>query len=125
MGSSQRGGVGVRVMWVMATLLVMSVLIWFVLEEYPQRQQENNRKAETISLYGMQTALEQLGADPEWDKGFEKVPYDAGWYSVSLHRTTDNGKVLLTIKSEGHKGSSSYVKEYLLERTAESGWRMR
>ena len=122
---SERGGVGVSVILVAVTLIVMGVLIAFMLQNYRRQQEEHFRKAVRISEYGLQTALNRLNAEPSWNKGIEKTPYDDGWYAVSLRRFSRQDTLMLEIKSEGHRGTSSDVKECLLafiRANGDSGW---
>jgi hypothetical protein len=108
-GISERGGIGIRVVFAIVTLLVIGVALGMMLKTSQQRQQENHRKAEQISLYGMQTALEKLGTDASWESGFEKVPYDGGWYSVTVRRYKEGDTKMLELKADGHIGKAVYT----------------
>lgn len=110
---SEKGGVAVRVVLAIFTLLIIGAAIAFMLKTAQQRQQENHRKAEQISLFGMQTALEKLGAESSWKGGFDRVPYDGGWYSVSLRRFETADTLMLELKSEGHMGNVADSKSSL------------
>ena len=112
--NSESGGIGLRVLFAIVTLLVIGAVIAIMLQTAHQRQQENSRKAEQISLFGLQTALEKVGAEPAWAAGFNKVPYDGGWYSVSLRRFKEADTMMLELKSEGRFGRTSDHKRCLL-----------
>jgi hypothetical protein len=117
----QRGGVGIRVIFAIATLVVIGAAIGFFLYDSQQQLKENHRKAGRISEYGLQTALEEVISHPSWRNGFEKEPYDDGWYSVSLRTQTRNDSIFLNIVSEGHIKNAADTRECLLALTVENG----
>lgn len=119
--SLQWGGVGIRVVFALATLIVIGAAIGYFLYDSQQQLKENHRKAGRISEYGLQTALEEIISHPSWRSGFEKEPYDGGWYSVLLRTQTRNDSVLLNITSEGHIGNASDTRECVLALTVEHG----
>ena len=119
--SSQRGGVGIRVIFALVTLIIIGAAIGYFLYDSQQQLKENHRKAGRISEYGLQAALEELSAHPSWKSGFEKTQYDGGWYSVLLRTQTRNDSILLNITSEGHIGNSSDTRECLLALEIEKG----
>jgi hypothetical protein len=119
--SMQRGGVGIRVIFAIATLVVIGAAIGFFLYDSQQQLKENHRKAGRISEYGLQTALEEVISHPSWRNGFEKEPYDDGWYSVSLRTQTRNDSIFLNIVSEGHIKNAADTRECLLALTVENG----
>jgi type II secretory pathway component PulK len=119
--NSDFGGIGVRVLLAVFTLIVIGVAIAFMLKTAQQRQQESHRKAEQISLFGMQTALEKVGSDPSWKGGFDRVSYDGGWYSVSVRRFKTGDTLMLELKSEGHMGNVSDSKSCLFA-WSDSAW---
>ena len=106
---SERGGIRVRILLAIFTLLIIGAAIAFMLKTVQERQQENHRKAEQISLFGMQSALEKVGAEPSWSGGLDRVPYDGGWYSVSLRRFKAADTMMLELKSDGYMGKASYT----------------
>lgn len=110
---SEHGGVGVRVLLAVFTLLIIGAAIAVMLKTVQQHQQTNHRKAEQICLFGMQTALEKVGTNPSWTGGFDKVPYDGGCYSVTLRRFKQIDTMMLELKSEGHMGKTSDSKSSL------------
>jgi hypothetical protein len=118
---SQHGGVAVRVILACVTLAVIGVLIAFMLRHSQEQQRENHRKAGRISEYGLQVALEKLSSQVSWSGGQEKVPYDGGWYTVSLRRFTRGDTLMLELKSEGHMGSASDARDGLLSLMVTSG----
>ena len=117
----QRGGVGIRVIFAIATLVVIGAAIGFFLYDSQQQLKENHRKAGRISEYGLQTALEEVISHPSWRNGFEKEPYDDGWYSVSLRTQTRNDSIFLNLVSEGHIKNAADTRECLLALTVENG----
>jgi len=120
---SERGGIGIRVLLVIFTLLVIGAVIAFMLNTAQQRQQENHRKAEQIGLFGMQTALEKIGTEPAWTAGFDRVPYDGGWYSVSLRSFKQNDTLMLELKAQGHVGKAVDTKTSLFAKVSpDSTW---
>jgi hypothetical protein len=119
--SSQQGGVGIRVVFALITLCVIGAAIGYFLYDSQQQLKENYRKAGRISEYGLQTALEEINAHPSWKTGYEKIPYDDGWYSVMLRAQTRNDTALLNVTSEGHIGNASDARECLLALTIENG----
>jgi hypothetical protein len=110
---SEHGGVGIRALLAIFSLLIIGAAIAFMLKTAQQQQQENHRKAEQIGLFGMQTALEKVGVDPSWTGGFDRVPYDGGWYSVSLRRFKQQDTMMLELNSEGHIGKTADFKSSL------------
>jgi hypothetical protein len=112
--SLQKGGVVIRVIFAVVTLLLIGGCIVFFLQNYQQQLKENHRKAGRISEYGLQTALERLSSDPSWKSGFEKITYDDGWYTVSLRHFNSKDTVLLDMTAEGHMGNASDTRECIL-----------
>jgi hypothetical protein len=120
-GASQRGGVGIRVVFALITLCVIGAAIGYFLYDSQRQLKENHRKAGRISEYGLQTALEEISAHPSWTLGYEKTPYDEGWYSVTLRTQKRNDTTLLNVTAEGHMGNASDARECLLALTVENG----
>ena len=118
---SSSGGVTVRVLLAGITLIVIGVLIAFMLQYYQEQQRENHRKAGRISEYGLQVTLEKLSAETSWNGSVEKVPYDGGWYTVTLRRFTRNDTLMLELKSEGHMKSASDTRDCLLSLMVKNG----
>lgn len=118
---SERGGIRVRILLAIFSLFIIGAAIAFMLKTAQERQQENHRKAEQISLFGMQTALEKVGAEPAWNGGLDRVTYDGGWYSVSLRRFKAADTTMLELKSEGHREKTSYTTSGLFA-WSDSAW---
>lgn len=112
--ASESGGVGVRIIVAALTLCLIGTLIAFLLNNYQEQQKENHRKAGRICEYGLQLALEKLSSEPSWKKGFEKNESDGGWYAVSVRSFKRNDTAMISIQSQGHKGSVSDARECIL-----------
>ena len=110
----QSGNVGIRILLAAITLVIIGAVIAYFLYGYQERLKENHRKAARISEYGLQSALEHLSVEPSWTQGFEKVPYDGGYYTVLLQKSVRNDTALLTVTSQGYLKSSTDSRECLL-----------
>ena len=110
----RHGGVGIRIVFALTTLVVIAALIGLFLHNYQQQVKENHRNASRISEYGLQVALERLSAEPSWTAGLPRTPYNGGWYTVSLRFIRKNDTATVRVTSEGRKGSASDSRECLL-----------
>ena len=123
--TSETGGVILRIVIALMTLIVIGGAIYGVLYSRLQDQQTYHRKALEVSEYGLMLALEQLHNEPSWRAGFEKTPYDEGWYKVTVKEREENGKILLEITSLGTMRSSTNTKVCVLSReksAPDSSW---
>jgi hypothetical protein len=112
--ASSRGGVGIRLLFVAITLILIGVSIGYFLFDSQQRLKDNHRKAGRISEYGLQSALEEITMHPSWRQGFEKTPYDGGWYTVQLKESRVNDTLVLAVVAESHLDNASDRRECLL-----------
>ncbi|MBN1128473.1 MAG: hypothetical protein JXA71_05770 [Chitinispirillaceae bacterium] len=112
--AGEHGGVAIRIIFVVATLLVIGAFIGFFLHNYQQQVKENHRKASRISEYGIQVALERLSAEPSWTSGFPKTTCDGGWYTVALRMSPKEDTAIIYITAEGHIGNASDSRECVL-----------
>lgn len=110
----ESGGVGIRIALAAITLVIIGAAIAFFLNNYQEGLKENHRKAARISEYGLQSALEHLSAEPSWTKGFDRVPYDGGYYTVSLEKSFHRDSALLTVTSRGYLKNASDSRECVL-----------
>jgi hypothetical protein len=116
-----KGGVGIRIVWILLSLLVITLAIVLLLSNLQQRQERYSRKAMEISEYGLMCVLETLGKLPSWTGGFLKVPYDDGWYSAKLIPRVKGDTVLCLVQAEGHSGTVSKKSECLLQLSIVNG----
>jgi hypothetical protein len=112
------GGVVLRVIICVASLLVLGVAIAVTLKTFAARKADDYRKAETLQAYGFQMALEKLGESRDWNTGFTDDPYgDGGSFTVEFAREERGGVTYVKITSIGRSGSVSLppeTKEYPL-----------
>ncbi len=104
---SQYGGVALRILWIAATLVIVSIAIYWFLDKGQQNQEVLNRKATEISEYGLLIALERLKDNPSRTSEIAKTEYEGGWYTATLKRLSSNDTVFLAVESIGHAGSVS------------------
>lgn len=112
--NQQSGGIVIRILIAIATLLIIGGTIVYILSRGQERQQIYHRKAMAISEYGLQQALQRLHNEPSWSGAIGKTPYDGGWYKVELQREMNADTLFLTIASEGHLKSASDNKKCVL-----------
>ena len=112
--NGQRGGVGARIIMIVATLAVVAASIFWFLNSRQSNQETLNRKAVEISEYGLLQALEHLKGNPSWTGTLPRSDYDGGWYTATatLRKTADT--VFLDIASQAHIGAVSYQQECML-----------
>jgi|WetSurMetagenome_2_1015567.scaffolds.fasta_scaffold220049_1 hypothetical protein len=109
------GGVGVRVLWIIVSVIVIALAIVFLLNTVQKDQQRDSRKATEISEYGLQCVLETLGKKPSWTEGFSKIPYEDGWFSATLKRRVKTDTLFCAVEVTGHMGNASRKSECLLK----------
>lgn len=100
--STETGGIAIRILIVLMTLMVIGGVIIITLIKNKEEQQINHRKVVAISEYGLLMALEKLHKNPSWDGAVNKTSYDGGWYEVKTKRSLNADTVLLTVTSNGH-----------------------
>jgi type II secretory pathway component PulK len=108
------GGVSVRIVMAIATLVVVGVAIVFLLQTQQKNLQVHQRKALEISEYGLLQALQRLRQDPDWRAGLEKTAYNEGWYAVRIEPLRSHDGQRLRVISEGHSGAVSQEKIMVL-----------
>ena len=103
-GCSERGGVGIRILWIAATLVVVAAAIFWFLDKGQKNQEVLDRKAIEISEYGLLMALERLKDSPSWCSGLQKTEYETGWYTATVKRQPDKDTTFLVVEAVGHAG---------------------
>jgi hypothetical protein len=122
LSSQSSGGVGIRLVWIIVSLIVIAVAIVFLLNHHQANQQRYTRKATEISEYGLMCVLETLGKNPSWNEGFSKIPYeDGGWFSAKLTRQVINDTVFCAVEATGHIGNATKKSECLLQLSVVKG----
>jgi len=118
------GGVGLRVLICAVSLLALAGAIVALLQTFESRKADDHRRAETISDYGLMTALEKLGVERDWNEGFkdEPYPYDdkGGTFSVTLTREERDGALYVKVVSTGVSGSVTKTQERELRLDADA-----
>jgi hypothetical protein len=99
------GGVGIRIVWILLSLMIITLAIIFLISNQQKDQARYSRKAMEISEYGLMCVLETLGKKPSWSDGFLKIPYDDGWYSAKLNRRMKGDTLFCTVEAIGHIGT--------------------
>jgi hypothetical protein len=118
---TQHGGIGVRILIALITLIIIAGVIVFTLSKDQEKQQLYHRKVVAISEYGLQEALQNLHDQPSWRGCIEKTSYDGGWYRVKIKRSVNADTLFLTISSEGHLKSVYDSKKCILSLSVVDG----
>ena len=103
-GRSERGGVGLRVLWIAATLVAVAAAIFWFLDKGQKNQEVLDRKAVEISEYGLLMSLQRLKDSPSWCSGLPKTEYETGWYTATVKRQASNDTTFLVVEAVGHAG---------------------
>jgi hypothetical protein len=103
-GSTDRGGVGIRILWIAATLIVVAAAIFWFLDKGQKNQEVLGRKAVEISEYGLLMALDRLKDSPSWYSGLPKTDYETGWYTATVRRQASSDTTFLVVEAVGHAG---------------------
>jgi hypothetical protein len=109
------GGAGVRILFITATLILFSAVIFYFLDGRQKYQETLDRKAVETSEYGLFAALQRLKDNPSWDEGIPKTPYGDGWYSVGMVRRSIHDTTFLDIVSTGRAGQVLRMRECVLK----------
>ncbi len=121
------GGVRVRVLLVIFTLILAGGGIALFLQRQERTHRIDLDKAVTIRDYGMQKALLLLGSEPSRENGLPRTRYNDGWYEVTLERRESKDSVYVTLTATGTTGSATVTdSRYLakaLDSTDSHGWR--
>jgi len=107
------GGVGLRVLICAVSLLALAGAIVALLHTFGSRKDDDYRRADIISAYGLQEALKKLGESRDWSEGFKDEPYDeeGGTFSVTLMREERDGAIYVKIVSTGVSGTVTKTQE--------------
>ena len=101
------GGVGIRVVWILASLLLIAGAVVWLANNQQKNEERSGRKALEISEFGLMACLQNLGEKPSWTGETPKTPYDDGWYCVKASRYASGDTVMLRVESVGHFGPIS------------------
>jgi hypothetical protein len=101
------GGVAIRVILALLTLVAVGIVVVFLVRSTQQKQQVHHRKALQISEFGLLEALQKLQENPSWRAGFPRTGYSDGWYAVDLTVVEEGDNDTLVVKSTGHSGPVS------------------
>ncbi len=118
---SQTGGVGVRIVLLVATLaLVAAAISWFLLSGQ-SNEAVLNRKASEICEYGLLQALAHLKENPTWVGKLPLAEYEGGSYSASAKMRKIADTSFLDVESAARIGPVSRKQGCVL-RLTDSGW---
>jgi hypothetical protein len=98
------GGVGIRVLWIVASLFVIAGAVLWLVNNQQKNEERFFRKALEISDYGLMAVMQKLGEMPSWVGDCPKTPYEDGWYTAKVSRYTGGDTVFLRVESVGHIG---------------------
>jgi hypothetical protein len=117
----QRGGVGLRIVLILASLAIVAAAISWFLVSGQSDEAVLNRKASEICDYGFSQALAHLKENPSWIGELPRADYEGGWFTAAAKARKSGGTSFLDIESVGHIGSVSRKQECVL-RLTDSGW---
>ena len=103
-GCADFGGVGIRLLWIGATLVVVALAIFWFLDRGQKNQEVLDRKAVEISEYGLLMALQRLKDSPSWCDSLPRAEYESGWYTAAVKRQANNDTTFLVVEAVGHAG---------------------
>lgn len=112
--TGQLGGVGARVIMLVATLAVVAAAIFWFLDSRQTNQETLNRKAVEISEFGLLQALAHLKENPSWTGTLPQTDYEGGWYSAAAVSRKSADTTFLEVASQGHIGSVSRKQDCVL-----------
>jgi len=115
------GGVGIRVVWILASLLLIAGAIVWLANNQQKNEERSGRKALEISEFGLMACLQNLGEKPSWTGETPKTPYDDGWYCVKASRYVNGDTVMLRVESAGHFGPISKKQQCALRLSVVKG----
>lgn len=122
---AESGGVGIRILWIAASLIVVAAAIFWFLDKGQRNQEVLNRKAVEISEYGLFVALDRLKGNPSWVEGLPRTEYENGWYAVSVRRQEGKDTTILIVEAVGHAGQVARRQGCILrleKRNSDSVW---
>jgi hypothetical protein len=109
-----RGGVGVRIVLIGATLAVVGAAIFWFLDSRQKNLEVLNRKAVEIGDYGLLQALARVKDNPSWTGKMPQTDYEGGWYAATAKSRMNADTAFLDVESVGHIGSISRKQECTL-----------
>jgi hypothetical protein len=115
------GGVGIRVLWIVASLFVIAGAVVWLANNQQKNEERFYRKALEISEYGLLAVMQKLGETPSWVGDFPKTPYEDGWYAAKVSRNTSSDTVFLRVESVGHIGPVSKKQQCVLKLSVVNG----
>lgn len=113
----EKGGVGIRIIIIVATLAIVATAIFLFLNSRQKDQEMYNRKATEISDYGLQQVFEQLKNRPSWTGNIPQTEYEDGWFTAKAKRKKSTDASILEVESVGRIGSVSRKQECVLRLT--------
>ena len=125
--TEKNGGISIRIAFVLLTLFLVGLSVYFLLEKQRKTYKINHRKAIEFCEYGFQSYMaelyEKLQDDPTNLTGIPKTEYNDGWYKVDVVTTYENEHLRVFIISTGSKGTQSVTKKesITLLRSEENG----
>jgi hypothetical protein len=112
--TGQQGGVGARIIMIVATLAVVAAAIFLFLNSRQSDQETLNRKAVEISEFGLLQALARVKENPSWAGTLPKADYEGGWYAATVASRRIADTTFLDVVSQAHIGSVSHKQECML-----------
>jgi hypothetical protein len=117
----QAGGVGLRIVLIVASLAIVAGAISWFLVSGQSDQAVLNRKASEICEYGLLQALAHLKDNPSWTGDLPHADYEDGWYTAAAKPRKSGDTSFLDVESAGHIGAVSRKQGCVL-RLTDSGW---
>ena len=117
MSDKKRGGISIRILFIIFTLAVLASSVYFLLEKQRKASEINHRKAVELCEYGFQQFMQQLIKklnDNASITGIKRTDYDGGWYKVDVSSKRKGSQLILNITSIGSKGTQSATKEEVI-----------
>jgi type II secretory pathway component PulK len=115
--TGQQGGVGARIIMIVATLAVVAAAIFWFLDSRQKNQEILNRKAVEISELGLLQALARLKENPSWTGTLPKTDCEGGWYTAKAVSSKSADATFLKVEVLGHIGSVVRKQECVLRLT--------
>jgi hypothetical protein len=112
--TGHQGGVGARIIILVATLAVVAGAIFWFLDSRQRNQEILNRKAVEISEFGLLQALAHLKENPSWTGTLPQTDYEGGWYAATAVSRKSADTTFLEVVSQGHIGSVSRKQDCML-----------
>jgi hypothetical protein len=112
--TGQRGGVGARIIIMIASLAVVAAAIFWFLDSRQANQETLNRKAVEISEFGLLQALARLKENPSWIGTLPQTDYEGGWYTATAVSRKSADTTFIEVVSQGHIGSVSRKQDCVL-----------